>query len=230
MGAVATFTSGEVLTAALMNQIAQMDCYATPTSASVNPAVAGSLYIVTTSTSAITITLPAPTAGICVGIKKTDAAAGTCAVTAGSGYILGPGVPASTASIQCSAYGAYVILQGDGTNWHIVAGAQDTGWLPLPTYTNSWASNFGPATGGTVAGYRLNGDVVRLGGSIKTGTNSTAAFTLPAGARPVYLAELPMSTTGGAGNLAIVSASGVATPYASSGTTPVYIDGSFTVD
>jgi hypothetical protein len=229
--AAPSFTSGQVLTAAELNQLAQMDIYPNAVSSS-TACVAGNGYIVTTGTSSLTMTLPTPTAGIFIGVKKVDNTTGTITVTAGSGNILGPGVPAATASIPVSAYGAYVTLMADGTNWHIVAGQQDSGWLPF-SYSNSYASNEGPATGYTAAGYRITGNVVRLGGSVKTGTTGNAIATLPAGYRPAYANVYLNSFASAAGadpcTFDITSA-GVITPTFPAGATPILDGLTFTVD
>jgi len=233
---VQTWVSGQVLTAAEMTTLTQMMPYPSAISASITStpyAVPGTLYLVTTSTNAITIDLPTPVSGATIGVKKVDAAAGTITIStaATSGYILGPGVPASATSIQCSAYGAYVELQADGTNWHIVGGQQDSGWLAF-SYINSWASVAGPATGGTVAGYRITGNVVRLGGRIGTGASNTPAFTLPAGYRPLYTVEFPGLTTVStiSAGLVLITTAGACTVNNGAGTIP-QLDGiTFTVD
>jgi hypothetical protein len=233
---VQTWISGQVLTAAEMTTLTQMMPYPSAISASITNtpyAVPGTLYLVTTSTNAITIDLPTPVSGATIGVKKVDAAAGTITIStaATSGYILGPGVPANATSIQCSAYGAYVELQADGTNWHIVEGQQDSGWLAF-SYINSWASVAGPATGNTVAGYRITGNVVRLGGRIGTGASNTQAFTLPAGYRPLYLVEFPGITTVTtiSAGLVLITTAGACTVNNGAGTIP-QLDGiTFTVD
>jgi hypothetical protein len=235
---VQTWISGQVLTAAEMTTLTQMMPYPSAISASITNtpyAVPGTLYLVTTSTNAITIDLPTPVSGATIGVKKVDAAAGTITIStaATSGYILGPGVPANATSIQCSAYGAYVELQADGTNWHIVGGQQDSGWIALTSlFANSWASVAGPATGNTVAGYRITGNVVRLGGRIGTGASNTQAFTLPAGYRPLYLVEFPGITTVTtiSAGLVLITPAGACTVNNGAGTIP-QLDGiTFTVD
>lgn len=234
---VQTWISGQVLTAAEMTTLTQMMPYPSAISASITNtpyAVPGTLYLVTTSTNAITIDLPTPVSGAAIGVKKVDAAAGTITIStaATSGYILGPGVPANATSIQCSAYGAYVELQADGTNWHIVGGQQDSGWLAF-SYINSWASVAGPATGNTVAGYRITGNVARLGGRIGGGATNTVAFTLPPGYRPLCLVEFASITTVSAniaGLVQIASAGACTVNSGSPGTVP-QLDGiTWTVD
>lgn len=233
---VQTWISGQVLTAAEMTTLTQMMPYPSAISASITNtpyAVPGTLYLVTTSTNAITIDLPTPVSGATIGVKKVDAAAGTITIStaATSGYILGPGVPANATSIQCSAYGAYVELQADGTNWHIIGGAQDSGWQ-LPSYVNSWVSNGGPATGGTLAAFRLQGNVVRMAGTIKGGASLSSTFTLPTGYRPLYVVELTCVAAGATNNLGLmqVSAGGIVSLTYSGSTTFVSIDCTFTVD
>lgn len=206
-----SFTTGQILTAAEMNQLAQMDVFGTAVAASVNPCVAGTLYIITNGASAFTFTLPSPVAGIAIGFKKADSGAGGNTITAGSGVILGPGTgSAGSASIPCSALGAYVVLQGDGTNWHVIAGAQDSGWAAV-SFTNSWVNQ------GTfrAAAYRRAGNLVRLRGVVNGGATGTAAFTLPAGACPAGLVTLGSNTGGTTPSPAQVqvSTAGVVTPY-----------------
>jgi hypothetical protein len=108
----------------------------------------------------------------------------------------------------------------------------DTGWQPIPTYTNSWASAGGPATGGTVAGYRIIGNRVFLGGKISGGSSAAPAFTLPSGARPPYAMNLPTVTSTG-GESAVVctlTTGGVFTPTWSGNTVPTLDGMSFATD
>lgn len=59
--------------------------------------------------------------------------------------------------------------------WHLIGGSGE------PAFANGWVNY-----GGTyqVARYRLEGDVVRVEGLVKSGTTGAAIFTLPAGFRP----------------------------------------------
>jgi len=119
----------------------------------------------------------------------------------------------------------------NGSAWQSFAG--DTGWIAISGYTNSWASNSGPGTSATVAAYRKTGNIVRLGGSIKTGSTATAAFTLPSGYRPTYLARFGTMNSGGtfSATQITVDTGGVVTPTWSSGSAPVSLDGvTFTID
>jgi hypothetical protein len=169
------------------------------------------------------VVLPTPTAGSIIGAKSTDgtgAAPATVTSAANGGTILGPGVAAAATSILLGTPGAFVILEADGTDWHIIAGQQDSGWIQ-PALLNSWTGG----TNGPVS-YRLTANVVRFKGLFSpAGTNATAAFNLPAGYRPpgAYspIVNLPTVTPGieciaqiagaatgaGAGNFIIFSAS-----------------------
>lgn len=104
-----------------------------------------------------------------------------------------------------------------------------TGWQTF-SYSNSWVSGGGPAAG-TTAGYRLEGDVVRLAGSIHSGTSATVAFTLPVGYRPVTTVSPTANPYGAAGAAALtITSAGVATVFYSAGT-GVDLDGmTFPVD
>jgi hypothetical protein len=211
-----------------MTTVTNMLGYPTTLSTNLNPGVVGNMYVCTAT---LTLTLPSPaTAGQYIGAKVRSATGIVTINRNSSDVIYGAGV-AGTTSITLGADGASVVLMSDGTNWHIVDGAQDTGWLPIPTYTNSWASNSGPATGGTVAGYRLTGNTVRCSGTIKTGTSATAAFTLPAGARPTTTLYV-IGANAGALTVPVgysITNVGVVTPNFSSGTAPS-IEFTFTVD
>lgn len=183
---VQTWTPGQILTSAEIGTVTNMLPYYVPlslgsNSQAVSP-VAGTLTGITCGAyTGCIVTLPTPTLGVVVGVAKIDATSPSLIIDAGSGgLILGPGFGAGERLAWLGAVGAYVILEADGTNWHVIGGAQDTGWLPIPSYSNSWVSNAGPATGGTVAGYRKIGNTVYLGGTIKTGTTATIAMTLPA--------------------------------------------------
>lgn len=229
---VQSWSAGQVLTAAELTSVTNLLPYISAVSANVSSAVAGTFYVVTTSSSGITVTLPVPTAGQVIGIKKTDSGTGAVTVTAGSGAIYGPGCGSSgLSSIPLGAEHAYVVLQSDGTNWHIIAGALDSGWQTF-TYTNSWASNGGPAVGGTAAGYRKIGNLVKLAGSVKSGTSGNSIATLPSAYLPAAACGFASTANALAADLCAisVSTSGAVVPTFSSGTTP-YLDGCiFTVD
>lgn len=150
------------------------------TSVSTNTSVVdGKFYTVTAGTT--TMTLPTPTANATVGVIASSGQTGAAptTVTRSSGVINGLGVAGAT-SIALGAVGAYVVLLADGTNWNIVAGQQDTGWVALTL--SGGASQVGSTH---TVGYRLQGDRVWLRGAVSFGSASAITiFTLPAGARP----------------------------------------------
>jgi hypothetical protein len=76
------------------------------------------------------------------------------------------------------------LLLADGTNWNVIAGAQDSGWIAVlggVGFQNSWV-NYG--SGYSSAAYRLTGNVVRITGTVKSGAAGSVIFTLPSGFRP----------------------------------------------
>jgi hypothetical protein len=99
----------------------------------------------------------------------------------------------------------------------------DSAWT-APTLTNSWVN----AGGGTfAAGYRKVGSMVYLRGSIRSGTIGSAAFTLPAGYRPLSLAVIG-TVSNNAGTLMVsqltVSGPGAVTPAVGSNASGFYLD------
>lgn len=124
-----------------------------------------------------TVTLPAPSSEhelICVYAKDDVAGvSGSAPVTivASSGKIYGKGLGvAGVTSIALGTPGAFVwLFSADGTNWKIVHGEQNTGWVAIT-----------PAAGmsGT-AQYRVRGDEVELSGSLENQSGSTLAGNSP---------------------------------------------------
>ena len=147
-----------------------------------------------------TITLPAPVRGTCVAVKSTDGTgAAPVTVTTPSGLILGLGIGtgnAGAASALLGMPGAYVVLQADGTNWHVIAGQQDTGHIAFPFAAGM--SNLS----GHVASYRKMGDWVTLRGFAHyvSGTPPWTVGTLPAGFRPLNSTYYVTQGTAGSGN------------------------------
>ena len=127
-----------------------------------------------------TITSPAASAGAVFGVIANYGASNASPVTltTASGYFIGPGIPASTASILLGTVNSFATFTSDGTNWYLTSGAQDSGWI-TPALVNSWALvSFAPQ-------YRLVGNRVVMRGDAGTGTTGTTMFTLPSGYRPI---------------------------------------------
>jgi hypothetical protein len=123
-----TWTPGQVLTAAEMTTVTDLLPYPTVTTVSVNPGVAGAFYrCQPTGGGTITITLPAPTAGILVGAKLDAAAsAGNVVVQRNSADVIYLPYTASrgVTSVTLTRPDAPLILVADGTNWHAVSGVE----------------------------------------------------------------------------------------------------------
>lgn len=182
-------------------------------------------------TGANTVTLPSPKApGQIVGVWSVNGTgAAPCTISTPSGAITGLGVVAAATSVILGAAGAYMTLQSDGTNWNIVDGIQDSGWIPITGFLNSWSSNAGPGAGVTAA-YRKVGNWVHLGGSVTGGTSSGTAGVLPAGYRPLQGLPQFSSTYSNSFNFFTVSPAGVIAPTWAANTT-TYLDAAkFTVD
>ncbi len=165
---------------------------------------------------AYTVTLPsAATSGQVVGVISVNGTgAAPCTVGAGAtGVILGKGIPTSGAgSVLLGAYGASATFESDGTNWNIIAGEQDSGWLAT-SGLHSWTSSAGPASSQTVIGYRLQGDRLKIMGQLTGGTNANSAINVPAGYRPAWNQYFPVVQGGGtAGGFVLLANTGDVTP------------------
>lgn len=218
------FTVGEVLTAALMNQV-QMK----PTAKSGNYTAVDGDFV--EMTGQFTVTLPAPsTAQQRIGIVSVNGTgAAPCTVSTPSGAIIGPGVAAAATSILLGAVAAYVVLISDGTNWFITAGNADSGWnQPAPTLP--WGNFGGPLN---PFGYRKIGCQVLVRGVMAGGSSGQAMYTLPAGFRPVNNYTTTATPNNATGMVQIdITAAGVITPVwvNTPGTFVSIDDTSFTVD
>jgi hypothetical protein len=118
----------------------------------------------------------------------------------------------------------------NGTAWNTVQAIDPTGRLLVqqawqtPTLLNSWV-NYG-APYANAGYYRDAAGIVRLGGVLKTGTNGTAAFVLPAGYRPAATRYCPAIFSAGAGLVSIDRFGNVApTNAGGTGATLASLDG-----
>lgn len=173
----------------------------TPTAKSATYTAAYGDLVLTTNS--FTVTLPAHAAGGVVGVKVTDARTGAAPVTisAPSGLIIGPGIgvaSAGAASMVLGIMGAFVILESDGTNWHVISGQQDSGHIAWPFITG--LGNLA----GHVCSYRKKGEMVTARGEFTyvSGTAPWGLGTLPAGFRPLNSAHYPTMGTGAGGGYA----------------------------
>jgi hypothetical protein len=130
----------------------------------------------------VTITLPAVTAGAVVGVQASSTNAGSVPATVASGggnIIFGVGCN-GVSSILLGAANSFALFRSDGTNWYIVAGQQDTGWVAL-TPNNGANYSVSPISGFYGGACRLRGDIVSLRGGVLSisATQTTQYASLP---------------------------------------------------
>lgn len=149
----------QALAQALANSLAS------PVSVSTSQTLADGQLAISTA-SPITLTLPTAAANVTCGVFAR-VATGSNPVTVsapGGALIYGVGLN-GVSSLTLGTIGSFVVLQSNGTDWFVVAGQRDTGWVSL-TLQSGWA-----ATSGTWApAARLQGDRVQMRGQV-TGTN-----------------------------------------------------------
>jgi hypothetical protein len=150
----------------------------TPLAATVN--TTASNHQIVTASGGVTVTLPAPTSEheLIAVVAKDDASgvSGSTPVTistGGTNKIYGKGLgTAGVTSIVLGTPGAFVwLFSYDGTNWRIVKGERDTGWVAITAISgvnNAVSGNY-PAT------YRQRGDMVELAGVLLNNTGGTIA-------------------------------------------------------
>jgi hypothetical protein len=126
-------------------------------------------------------------------------------------------VPAAGQPVSASTFGIPVANQ--------LNGIAPTAWTAV-TFSNGWT-----ATAGMGFAYRKSGDRVEFKGGITPGTLGSAAFTLPAGFRPIADLVIGFPSTGG-GNTpghAVMAATGILTVWSGAATGSVAFTGvSFT--
>ena len=218
----------DALTLYLMSKLSTYPVVPVAVTASTS-CVAGSLYVVSISTAAVVMTLPTPANGACIGVQTRAITTGSVTITASSGVIFGPGTTsAGFPSIPLSAQNAEVLLLADGTNWNIIAGAMDSGWMYM-SLVNSWSYAGG---GWSVPGYRLEGNLVRLRGLAYGGVTNTTVATLPAAFRPPssFICTTFTTSSGGASAQLSCLTSGVINITFPSGGFCGFDNISFTVD
>jgi hypothetical protein len=124
---MATFNTGQVLTAAAMNSIANITLRAvTGTSDTFVLTDADNKLITYASTSATTITIPpnssvAFTTGSIINIIKIGAS-GTCTVVQGSGVTISSAGTVSTSPTITSAFKAASCIKVGTDSWYVIGG------------------------------------------------------------------------------------------------------------
>jgi hypothetical protein len=150
--------------------------------------------------------------------SNLDVVTGTVVTVGASVRVDSGGRQLSCSSLVGVAVGATVwVLQVGANNIILGTANANAGWHYVGTggevaFQNSWV-NRGGATRTTR--FRLEGDVVRLEGGVKTGTAGTTIFTLPAGFRPAFDVVTPvrvndatellayLNIPGGTGNVSV---------------------------
>ena len=120
-----------------------------------------------------TVTLPLPSPNAIVGVIAGASATGANPITVArhsTDVISGVGLSGAT-SLLLGTPGAFAILKSDGANWFVVAGQQDTGWQAL---TLSSSPSVTVAVGLYVPSARLQGDTVRLSGTMRNNSGGTS--------------------------------------------------------
>lgn len=154
----------------------------------------------------ITVTLPSPVATQIVAVHANNGVTTSSPVTVAGSNINGLGL-LNASSFLLGTPSSSVILQGDGTNWLIIAGQQDTGWVTIGLQTN-WATT----SGYYAPGGRLIGDRVWLRGSAQNNTGGPAYFsvTLPTGMTPARSLSFPAIYSAGVTNYIAIAGSNLA--------------------
>jgi hypothetical protein len=182
----------------ILSMVAGALAWAAPTPSGLQPIAKSSGYTAASfdfavASAALTVTSPTAAEGATFGATANYAASNASPVTltAASGHIIGPGIPASTTSIILGAQNAFVVLVSDGTNWFVCEGAQDSGWI-TPALGNSWVGANPPNPQ-----YRLIGNRVQLRGQMSGGSTNTTAWTMPSGFYdPTQSTYIPAVATG----------------------------------
>jgi hypothetical protein len=149
----------------------------------------GQAAVVKGNTAAVTVTVPSPIAGGIVAIANLSSFPVT--------------VAGLTASVPLNFPGAHLFLVSDGTEWVVLAGELDTGWLQLTAGTNMTTA----PSGAIALQARQRGDGVAIRGVMETtaafasGATATAA-SLPSGiSNPSAAVEVSLQGSVGAGGL-----------------------------
>jgi hypothetical protein len=82
--------------------------------------IPGDSRICNASAGAATYTLPTPSLGAPLRVVRKDDTANACTL---NGSIAGPGLGGGVGSVTLSGAGQFVELEGDGSDWNVVAGA-----------------------------------------------------------------------------------------------------------
>lgn len=167
-------------------------------------------YIVSSGSPTYTLPVPFPGATVIV----TNYGSGTVTLSHNASEVIyGLGMTSSgQTAFSLGTVGATATVESDGTNWYVTAGQQDTGWLALSSYGNSWSNSAN-------ASARKVGNTVYLRGTITGGSSGTAFANMPTGSNtnfyPVALLAMCVINQAGGQNQCTVNVptSGAMTMY-----------------
>lgn len=155
-----TQTAGEVLTSLGQGNGVDWGTFAFLTEVSESANYTAQIGQFVEMTGSHTVQLPVPTLGALVGLYSIGLVGATLSSSTNGGNILGMGIPGSTTSI---AVRNPVVVLADGTNWFVISGQQDTGWVAVGFFGTACSA------GNPVPSSRLVGDVVYFRGIVVTG-------------------------------------------------------------
>jgi hypothetical protein len=105
---------------------------------------------------------------------------------------------AGVTSFPLGVVGAYAVMVADGTNWNVVGGQQDTGWVTVSLGTNIGAGpNYSPQSRVVGAQAQLRGSLQNnTGGTVNPGTTVATVQGAAFPARTVNFANFNVDTSG----------------------------------
>lgn len=171
------WVSGQTLTAAELTIITNMLPYPATAGSNVGTCVAGTFYFCTT---AVTMGMPAPSAGTVIGFRCTAGAGVTINNHSAESFFSPYLSSGSATSFTLAAIGQYVVFIADGSNWYEIAsgGLAGKGILAYVNLTGIGApitATVSPGTaitGATATATVVAGRVIRVR---YTGTQTTTA-------------------------------------------------------
>lgn len=163
------------------------------TATSARAIVAGESVMVSPSTTVTTAT--SPTKGDIIQIIALNTVTGATPVTVaiGGSKVVNGNCLVSATSFFLGAPGASATIQYDGTNWRMIAGQQDTGWVLASSSSGPNATPYNTNWSDDVSfkvGWRAQGNILYVrgwavwsgGGTVSPG--SPSIFTIPAAFAP----------------------------------------------
>lgn len=165
----------------------------------------------------ISVGLPAASsAGLApITIVANTGVTGASPVTVTGANIFGIGLSAASSFVLGTPLSSVTLLP-QGSNWVMIAGQQDTGWLTI-----TLAGNVGPAASYDTPSARLVGDMVRLKGAFTNTSGSaitigTTVATVPSAMHPATQRGIGITFPGGllSGPAIAITTGGIIEPAA----------------